>query len=176
MWIAKDHDSIISYKVDYKAKRHITPTSLKSSAELSRQQCKKFRDEDPLQPENPLLTTSLDELEESLLDGNSQRIAEAWNSLGLVRLHTQHNPEEALRCHENALNLLSSLDSHSAVHYTHLATTLHDVGLCYERLNNTARALEYYGRAARLLEEQHFDASHERLLAINRAIARVQRR
>lgn len=140
---------------------------------------------------NHLLLKALNELDQSLKEGNQQRMAEAWNSLGLVRLHTELNPREAIRCHENALQLLrsssSSLSSSSSeveqmvgtdsCFPLELATTFHDLGFCYERLKDTTHALELYQAAKRILTKEHgILDSYPRLRALERSIERLQRR
>lgn len=161
------------------------------------------------QTKNPLLSKALQELDQSLIEGDRQRMAQSWNSLGLVRLHTQRDPHEAIRCHRNALQLLvssssststatdedgpscgasvravppcidassSSSSSCSQQSLLELATTYNDLGLCYERLNDTKEAMTMYLEAQKILStEKLLVESHPRIVALNRAIDRIQR-
>jgi tetratricopeptide (TPR) repeat protein len=142
---------------------------------------------------NPLLIGALQELDESLMDGDHRRTTKAWNSLGLVRLHTQRNPREALRCHENALHLLESSlssleecssrlveneesDETPSSLLVELATTYHDLGLCYERLNDTKQAMESYHKAKdELSKEMELMDTYPQTRTLNRSIERLQR-
>lgn len=146
---------------------------------------------------NPLLSKALHELDQSLIAGDRQRMAQAWNSLGLVRLHTQLKPHEAIRCHRNALQLLLSSSSSpttstteedsssssgacqgacSSQHLLELATTYKDLGLCYERLNDTNEAMAMYLEAQKILStEKLLVETHPQILALKRAIDRIQR-
>lgn len=145
---------------------------------------------------NPLLSKALHELDQSLIEGDRQRMAQSWNSLGLVRLHTQLDPHEAIRCHRNALQLLLassttsteedsggppsiapySIDASCSQHALELATTYKDLGLCYERLNDTTEAMTMYLEAQRIVStEKLLVESHPQMLALNRAIDRIQR-
>ena len=134
---------------------------------------------------NPVLVRAMEELQQSLVEGNHRRMIEAWNSLGLVHLHTELDPREAIRCHENALQLLQSSSAlmggneriekqFDQYFLLELATTFHDLGLCYERLNDTKQALELYQRAKEVLARQsgHMEA-YPRMSALERVIDRL---
>ncbi len=149
---------------------------------------------------NPLLAQALEELDRNLVKGDRHRMAQSWNSLGLVRLHTQLDILEAIRCHKNALQLLQSSSSSPSSsssssssfslsphhHHSHddaraasdsleLATTFHDLGLCYERLNDTNQAMQSYLQARDILSSENLlMESHPQIIALNRAIDRIQ--
>eukprot|EP00934_Nitzschia_sp_Nitz4_P002148 Nitzschia sp. Nitz4//scaffold63_size106090//81538//82095//NITZ4_004406-RA/size106090-processed-gene-0.133-mRNA-1//1//CDS//3329556023//2148//frame0 len=168
MWIESERDEVVSYKVDLKAKDLATPnvsSPTKTTPSLSVAKTTRTQ--------NPLLNKALDDLERCQDGGCKRTIAEAWNALGLVRLHTQRDPQEALRCHDCALQLLESMGGNDV--NSDLAATLNDLGLCHERLGDKAKAMQLYQRAREVLEGQDFKSSHERLQAVDRAIARVSR-
>lgn len=147
--------------------------------------------DNPKGQKNPLLLNALEELNRSLIEGDVQKMAQSWNSLGLVRLHTQLDPHEAIRCHKNALQLLQtspSMDvtttSHPSTtivtgtnsHALELAATFHDLGLCYERLNDMNEAMKSYLHARDILSSKNLLIdSHPQTLALNRAIERIQK-
>lgn len=82
---------------------------------------------------------------------NKIQVAEAWNALGLARLHMERNPHAALECHWKALEIIhrkllqgeeeavsqqqstsnNNMDMKMA---TATTTLLCDIGLCHERL------------------------------------------
>jgi tetratricopeptide (TPR) repeat protein len=41
------------------------------------------------------------------------KVAEAWSALGLVKIHMQRDPAQALMCHEHALRIFRELDQKS---------------------------------------------------------------
>ena len=127
-------------------------------------------------PTNPLLDDAMEQLSKCIRENDTQKTHEAWNALGLVHLHAQRNPEEAIRCHKEALTLLEADVSGSTRVYLKKATTLQDLGLCYERLHNQKRALELYQEARDLLTEHcSLETSHPRMLSIELAINRLLR-
>jgi tetratricopeptide (TPR) repeat protein len=115
---------------------------------------------------NPVLAAVLLDLEKSQTEGDQQKIAEAWNSLGLVRLHTQHNTKEAIICHKKALKM--------CIDPVETAITLNDLGFCYERLNEHDQAMQVYKQAMQLLGNRLAD-SHPRKLGLERNMARLLR-
>ena len=100
------------------------------------------------------------------------KVAEIWNSLGLIRLHMQHNVHAAVKCHQEAL----SIYQRNASTTLDIAVTLNDLGRCYERLDEPVRALETYEKAAEMIRK---DASvrktHSVVESLNRAVARLRR-
>ena len=94
-----------------------------------------------------VLPQALSELDRSVaMHGpNHEKVAEAWNSLGLIRLHMQKNAHEALKCHQKALDIYNLIEAPSV--HLHMAITFNDLGMCYERLNDRENALLLYNRA-----------------------------
>jgi hypothetical protein len=140
---------------------------------------------------NTLLPCVLDDLEHYYVDptnADPRKMAETWNALGLIRLHTQGNAVAALQCHEQALQSLQQSQPQS-IHQSQQqpqqplllypieqAITLNDMGYCYERLIQQDRALATYEQALRLLLQQKgVDESHPRLISIRRSMCRLQR-
>ena len=99
------------------------------------------------------------------------KVAEAWNSLGLIRLHIQADPEEAIKCQKEAL-VIQRLSTPSV----ELAATLNDLALCYERIGESEHALELYLEAEGVLRICSPSPSHPVCLCTDRCIARLQRR
>lgn len=98
------------------------------------------------------------------------KVAETWNSLGLIRLHMQQNAQDAKGCLEEALRIFESCDSRTSV-----AVTLNDLGYCHERLDETDKAVEAYKRAFDLLEAEKFSPSHPRMISTQRSLSRLAR-
>lgn len=121
-------------------------------------------------PENIVLRQVLADLKRHRLEGASQKVAETYNSLGLIRLHMQRDAQAARECHEEALRLFQELGDKKL-----MAITLHDLGYCFERMEEREMALKQYQQAIVLLKEEHFDKTHPRMIATQRAVNRVQR-
>ena len=98
--------------------------------------------------------------------------AEAWNSLGLIRIHMQNNATEAKKCHEQALRIYRTKKT-AAVN---IATTLIDRGLCYERLAQQDEALTNYQQALQLLKDQSIAEGNILVRTTQRSISRLCRR
>jgi tetratricopeptide (TPR) repeat protein len=124
--------------------------------------------------ENTLLVEVLHDLEQQRHDlGDSHvQVAETWNSLGLIRLHMQHNIRDAIECHERALRIYRKQQEEAK---QAMAVTLHDLGYCYERLGQRDRALQQYQEAMTILKNQNYQASHPRRIATQRSMDRVLR-
>ena len=121
-------------------------------------------DEEPM---NPLLESVLFELTQAEKAGDRTQTIEAWNALGLIRLHTQRNPSEALRCHQHALTLCTqSMET---------SNTCADIGLCYERLGQDEEALKCYEKAYSLLRANNVSDAHPRVIGLKRVLARLGR-
>ena len=116
--------------------------------------------------DNRLLRCVLNDLQRLQQEGNQEQISEAWNSLGLIRLHTQHNAEAAIRCHRQALQFCQDP--------VEIAVTLNDLGYCFERLQQPDRALVIYKQAQQIIQE-HAPDSHPRKVSIERSLARILR-
>jgi tetratricopeptide (TPR) repeat protein len=102
---------------------------------------------------------------------NPEGAAEAWNALGLIRIHMQHNPEEARKCHLQAQKIYKQNSSQH--HGIAMATTLEDLGLCYERLRQHRLALDAYQEALQILRTQQVTDDNIHLIALHRAISRT---
>lgn len=148
---------------------------------------------------NPTLIGVLEDLQKAHDDhirtgGESHtKLAEAWNSLGLVRLHTQKDASAALTCHEHALIILQQQHQHQLRQFadrtsnifqqnqiqrnqTNQALTLQDIGQCLERLNDTSTALERYHDALRMFQvELGYSEDSHKVSSTQRAIDRICR-
>ena len=101
------------------------------------------------------------------------KVAETWNSLGLIRLHMQHNAQAAIKCHREALSIYQANADSSTLD---IAVTLNDLGRCYERLNDPDKALQTYERAAEMLRgDSSIRKAHSVVESVNRAVARLRR-
>ena len=101
------------------------------------------------------------------------KVAETWNSLGLIRLHVQRNVQAAIKCHKEALSIYTGSKDGSTVD---IAVTLNDLGRCYERLNDQAKALESYERAEELvLNDSSIRKTHSVVESVKRSVARLRR-
>lgn len=119
---------------------------------------------------NHLVQNVLNDLQRAQEFGSISQASEAWNALGLIRLHTRRNPLGALECHEKALRLLSSSSSSCDKNYMK-AVTLSDIGLCYERLHQPKEAVLAYQQAMDLMK----GTSHPRMVSLERTMARLSR-
>ena len=126
---------------------------------------------------NPHLNKVLSELRRHRLqlerDDNclEEDYAEAWNSLGLIRIHMQNNADEARKCHEQALRIFRAKDTT----VVNIATTLIDLGLCYERLAKQEQALKTYEEALQLLKSHQVSDTNILVRATQRSISRLCR-
>mmetsp|Transcript_24585 Transcript_24585/g.67859 ORF Transcript_24585/g.67859 Transcript_24585/m.67859 type:complete len:169 (-) Transcript_24585:1535-2041(-) len=122
---------------------------------------------------NPVLKQVLHDLRDAQLRFGSshQKCADAWNALGLIRVHMQCDAEAARRCHEYALKIFRQQQLAKET-----ATTLNDLGYCFERLNLPEIALNNYQECLRILESENFPENHPQLLSTRRAVSRMQRR
>mmetsp|Transcript_42630 Transcript_42630/g.49168 ORF Transcript_42630/g.49168 Transcript_42630/m.49168 type:complete len:83 (+) Transcript_42630:172-420(+) len=81
----------------------------------------------------------------------------------------QHDPEAARICHEYAGTIFR--EKRLAIKY---ATTLNDIGYCYERLNLPSVALQYYEDSLRIFESERISGSQ--VISTKRSILRIQRK
>lgn len=103
--------------------------------------------------------------------GNSHvKTGEAWNSLGLIRMHMQQDAMEAKPCLEEALRIFKKNDERALE-----ATTLNDLGNCLERLNQHEKAFDAYKEAREIFETEKFSESHPRVLSTQRSLSRLCR-
>mmetsp|Transcript_92439 Transcript_92439/g.188108 ORF Transcript_92439/g.188108 Transcript_92439/m.188108 type:complete len:171 (+) Transcript_92439:83-595(+) len=122
---------------------------------------------------NPVLKQVVHDLRDAQLrfGTHHQNCADAWNALGLIRVHMQRDPEAARKCHEYALTIFQERRMAKE-----MATTLNDLGYCCERLNLREAALKNYQESLRLLESEIFSESHPQVLSTRRAVSRMLRR
>ena len=120
---------------------------------------------------NQILQGVLDDLHSAQSKGCLNcDVADAWNALGLIRIHMQKDIPKALECHQQALKVYI----HNMKH-TEIALTLNDIGFCHERMGRTADALACYMEALSILKDSTLPDGHTRVLATERAISRLQR-
>mmetsp|Transcript_12055 Transcript_12055/g.23162 ORF Transcript_12055/g.23162 Transcript_12055/m.23162 type:complete len:160 (-) Transcript_12055:199-678(-) len=101
------------------------------------------------------------------------KVADTWNSLGLIRLHMQRNVQAAIKCHQEALSIYMGSQDGSTVD---IAVTLNDLGRCYERLNDQIKALETYEKAHELvLNDSSIRKTHSVVESVKRSVARLRR-
>ena len=112
---------------------------------------------------------SLDDRSDEAVD-ETKKLAETWNSLGLIRLHMQKDAPSAKDCHVEALQIFERNRQRMD-----MAITLIDLGYCYERLNQQEDALRQYQHALTVLEEERVSKDHPRMMAVQRAISRITR-
>ena len=121
---------------------------------------------------NPVLRRVMSDLRTAQHEfGKSHNtVAEAWNALGLVRVHTQRDAQAAKMCHAEALRIYASNEEH-----VQTAITLNDLGYCHEQLGEHSQALERYEEALKILSNLKLDESHPRMISTRRAVCRVRR-
>jgi tetratricopeptide (TPR) repeat protein len=131
----------------------------------------------PLQEEedmsNPVLRQVLSDLRDCQCEYGCQhgKVADAWNALGLIRLHMQRDAEAARQCHEHALRIYKE-----NLQLTEAAITLNDLGYCYEQLNQQESALKLYREAWKILvNEKQLSDFHPCVISIQRAVSRIGR-
>jgi tetratricopeptide (TPR) repeat protein len=121
---------------------------------------------------NPVLRRVMSDLRTAQHEyGNYHNsVAEAWNALGLVRVHMQRDAKGAKMCHEEALRIYVSNKEH-----VETAITLNDLGYCHEQLGEHNQALQRYEEALTILSSLKLDESHPRMISTRRAVYRVRR-
>lgn len=142
--------------------QNVCPTQPLSALDSVLADLEKFQSSSSLSTQSPYVTSQgVDE---------TKKIAETWNSLGLMRLHMQKDIQAAKDCHQEALKIIEGTKFRME-----LSVTLHDLGYCYERLNQQEEALKNYKLALRVLEEEHISKEHPRMIAVQRAVDRISR-
>ena len=121
---------------------------------------------------NPVLRRVLSDLRVTQKEygHNHGKVAEAWNALGLVRIHMQRNAQQALHCHERALNIFKDNQM-----VTEIAITMNDVAHCYEQLSQPQLAYDTYEEALSLMKQQGLSEYHPIRMATSRALSRLTR-
>jgi len=99
------------------------------------------------------------------------KYAEAWNALGLIRIHMQGNAEAARRCHEYALTIFREKKMAKET-----ATSLNDLGYCCERLDLPEKALNHYREALEILEGEDISETDRLVLSTRRSVDRMMRK
>ena len=98
------------------------------------------------------------------------KLAESWNALGLIRIHMQQKTDEARKCHLRALEIYNKHKKNNAVA---TATTLKDLGFCYEKLTQHGQAIKMYRDAVDILKGEKVPSDNLLLNATLRSIARL---
>ena len=102
---------------------------------------------------------------------NHNSVADAWNALGLVRVHMQRDVKEALVCHQEAYQIFIQNGQKEGI-----AFTLNDLAYCYELLGNHNKALSLHHEALSIFEETKMSEFHPKVVSTRAAISRIQRR
>jgi tetratricopeptide (TPR) repeat protein len=121
---------------------------------------------------NPVLKEILEDLEDcQKVYGNVHpKVADAWNALGLIRVHMERNADEARKCHEYALAIYKEMNLAKEI-----AITLNDLGYCFERLDQREMALQSYQEALQLLDPESLSDNDPRVISTRRAVSRILR-
>lgn len=121
---------------------------------------------------NPVLKHVLHDLRRAQIQFGThhQKSADAWNALGLIRVHMQCDAEAARICHEYALTIFQQQQMAKET-----ATTLNDLGYCCEQLKHPETALKNYQESLKILESENFPENHPQLLSTRRAVSRLLR-
>mmetsp|Transcript_3995 Transcript_3995/g.9520 ORF Transcript_3995/g.9520 Transcript_3995/m.9520 type:complete len:166 (-) Transcript_3995:74-571(-) len=121
---------------------------------------------------NPVLKQVLSDLRRAQMQFgiHHQKCADAWNALGLIRVHMQRDAKAAKSCHEFALTIFREKEMPEET-----ATTLNDLGYCCERLDLPEAALKHYEEALELLEKQNLPETHPQVMSTRRAVSRMTR-
>merc|ERR1719223_2320757 len=121
---------------------------------------------------NPVLKQVLHDLRRAQMQFGThhQKSADAWNALGLIRVHMQRDAEGAKQCHEYALTIFKEQRMPEQT-----ATTLNDLGYCCERLDLPEAALKNYKESLQILETENFPESHPQVLSTRRAVSCIMR-
>ena len=129
---------------------------------------------EPVPKEPVVLRKILNELDSCTREHGPEhsKVADAWNALGLIRLHMQNNAVAAIKCHQQALRIYRLNESELSVQ---VATALNDLGSCYERVNERGHALEVYEVALTSLSAAEVSDVCQVKATSKRAVARLQR-
>ena len=121
---------------------------------------------------NPVLKQCLHDLRRAQMQFGThhQKCADAWNAIGLIRVHMQRDAEAARKCHEYALTIFREKSMAKET-----ATTLNDLGYCCERLDLPEAALKHYKESLQILETENFPETHPQVLSTRRAVSRIMR-
>jgi len=122
---------------------------------------------------NPVLCRVVHDLKSAQmkLGDNHNLVADAWNALGLVRVHTQRDVQEAMVCHQEAYRIFIHNGQKEGI-----AFTLNDLAYCYELLGDHNKALSLHHEALSIFEETKMSEFHPKVVSTRAAISRIQRR
>ena len=98
------------------------------------------------------------------------KVADAWNALGLFRVHMQRDAKSARECQKNALEIYKENLQH-----VEAAIALCDIGYCCEKMGEPDDALESYQESLEILTEMELPESHPCVISSKRAVSRVAR-
>lgn len=122
---------------------------------------------------NPVLNQILHDLNlaRKTCGDDDPNVADAWNALGLVRIHMQRDALGAKSCHERALRIFQDqkLQLETAI-------TLLDLGYCFERLERREEAMQKYQQALDILQAEKVSEDHPQVMSTKRAMSRILRR
>lgn len=122
---------------------------------------------------NPVLQQVMTDLKvaRQAYGDNDCNVAEAYNALGLVKLHMQNNVQAAKLCHEQALAIYQNKQLAKET-----AITFADLAYCLERLNRHEDALEKYQQALEIFQAEKVSDNHPQVMSTKRAMSRMMRR
>jgi hypothetical protein len=110
------------------------------------------------------------------------QVAEAWNSLGLIRCRMQKKHAAAVHCHQQALIIFQTAasaeckDPSLSSVILQIVVTLIDLGTCYELQHNHDAALKSYRKAdALILKAPPGAIASHVAYSCRRALARMER-
>jgi len=121
---------------------------------------------------NPVLKQVLHDLRDAQIryGKDHAKVGDAYNALGLIRVHMEHDAAGARICHEYALTIFQREKRLAKEN----ATTLNDIAYCYERLNLPGVALQHYEDSLRIFDSERISGSQ--VVSTKRSILRMQRK
>ncbi|KAG7338879.1 expressed tetratricopeptide repeat protein [Nitzschia inconspicua] len=135
-------------------------------------QMESFQEETDDHSDNPVYNQIMRDLRQAqkMYGDNDSKVADAWNALGLVKIHMQRDIQGAICCHEHALRIFQEqkLAKETAI-------TLIDLGYCCERMEHRDDALLKYQQALEILEAEKMPENHPQVSSTKRAITRMMR-
>jgi hypothetical protein len=149
-----------------------------SSVQIRQRPMSPHEDTDSESEDPPVLSRVLEDLAKltNEFGPNDVKVADAWNSLGLIRQHMMRNMPAAIKCHQRALDIYRCNNEEVSKMTMQIAVTLIDLGSCYERTAQSEQALRKYEEAECLLETSDISPSHRIFCSVERAVARLKRK